>query len=59
MDFRDKTKLKIAISKLKNAGLNIRVIGKGNAIIQDPSPGTVVTKGSIITVKFVDTTDIH
>lgn len=48
-----------AISKLKNAGLNIRIIGKGNAIIQDPSPGTIVTKGSIITVKFVDTTDIH
>ena len=48
-----------AISKLKAAGLNIRVIGKGNAIIQDPSPGDVVTKGSIVTVKFVDTTDIH
>ena len=48
-----------AISKLKTAGLNIRIIGKGNAIIQDPSPGDVVTKGSIITVKFVDTTDIH
>ncbi len=48
-----------AISKLKSSGLNINIIGKGNAIIQDPSPGTVVTKGSIITVKFVDTTDIH
>ena len=48
-----------AISKLKAAGLNIRIIGKGNAIIQDPSPGDVVTKGSIVTVKFVDTTDIH
>lgn len=48
-----------AISKLKSAGLNIRIIGKGNAIIQDPSPGDVVTKGSIVTVKFVDTTDIH
>ena len=48
-----------AISKLKAAGLNIRIVGKGNAIIQDPSPGDVVTKGSIITVKFVDTTDIH
>ena len=57
-DVRSYSKSK-AISKLKNAGLNIRVIGKGNAIIQDPSPGTVVTKGSIITVKFVDTTDIH
>ena len=48
-----------ATSKLKSAGLNIRIIGKGNAIIQDPSPGEVVTKGSIVTVKFVDTTDIH
>lgn len=47
------------ISKLKAVGLNIRIIGKGNAIIQDPSPGEVVTKGSIVTVKFVDTTDIH
>lgn len=48
-----------AITALKNKGLNIRIIGKGNAIMQEPSPGDTVTKGSIVTVKFVDTTDIH
>jgi len=48
-----------AITKLKNSGLNIKIVGNGNAIIQDTSPGEVVTKGSIITVKFVDTTDLH
>ncbi len=51
--------VKKAISKLNKAGLNIKVVGNGNAIIQDASPGDVVTKGSIITVKFVDTTDLH
>ena len=48
-----------ATSVLKKSGLNIRIIGNGNAIIQDPSPGDVVQKGSIVTVKFVDTTDLH
>lgn len=57
-DVRGKSKTK-AISSLKNKGLNIRVIGNGNAIIQDPSAGDTVTKGSIVTVKFVDTTDLH
>lgn len=57
-DVRGKSKTK-AILSLKNKGLNIRVIGNGNAIIQDPSAGDTVTKGSIVTVKFVDTTDLH
>lgn len=57
-DVRGKSKTK-AISSLKNKGLNIRIIGNGNAIIQDPSAGDTVTKGSIVTVKFVDTTDLH
>ena len=57
-DVRDMTVAK-ATKTLKNAGLNIRIIGTGNAIIQDPSPGDVVQKGSIVTVKFVDTTDLH
>lgn len=48
-----------AITKLQKSGLNIKIVGSGNAIIQDTSPGEVVTKGSIITVKFVDTTDLH
>lgn len=57
-DVRDMTISK-ATSVLKKSGLNIRIIGNGNAIIQDPSPGDVVQKGSIVTVKFVDTTDLH
>lgn len=57
-DVRGKSKKK-AISALKSSGLNIRIIGNGNAIIQDPSAGETVTKGSIVTVKFVDTTDLH
>ena len=51
--------VKKATTKLHNKGLNINIIGKGNAIIQDPSPGEVLTKGSIVTVKFVDTTDLY
>lgn len=57
-DVRDMTVSK-ATATLKKAGLNIRIIGTGNGIIQDPSPGDVVQKGSIVTVKFVDTTDLH
>lgn len=57
-DVRDKS-IATATKLLKNSGLNIRIIGNGNAIIQDPSPGDVVQKGSIVTVKFVDTTDLH
>lgn len=48
-----------ATAKARNMGLNIRVIGNGTAIIQYPSAGETVTKGSIITVKFADTTDLH
>ena len=57
-DVRSSTVAK-AISKLEKSGLNIKIVGNGNAIIQDTSPGEIVTKGSIITVKFVDTTDLH
>ncbi len=57
-DIRDKS-IASATKILKNSSLNIRIIGTGNAIIQDPSPGDVVQKGSIVTVKFVDTTDLH
>ncbi len=48
-----------ATSIARNSGLNIRVVGSGSAVIQYPSAGEVVTKGSIITVKFADTTDLH
>lgn len=55
---RNKT-VKNATYLLKKAGLNIKVVGSGNAIIQYPSADEVITKGSIVTVKFVDTTDLH
>lgn len=57
-DVRGKT---VAQAKkiLTNAGFNIRIIGLGSAIIQEPSPGEMMIKSSIVTVKFVDTTDIH
>lgn len=57
-DVRSKT-VKTATNLIKDAGFNIRVVGVGNAIIQDPSPKTSLVKGSIITVKFVDTKNIH
>lgn len=57
-DVRGKT-VEQAKKILLNAGFNIRIVGMGNAIIQEPSPGEMLTKSSIITVKFVDTTDIH
>lgn len=57
-DVRGKT-VSNATYLLKKAGLNIKVVGQGNAIIQYPSADEVITKGSIVTVKFVDTTDLH
>lgn len=57
-DIRGK-KVSKATSLIRAKDLNIRIVGIGNAIIQDPSPGETITKGSIVTVKFVDTTDIH
>lgn len=56
-DVRGKTQ-EVAIAKFKAAGLNVRVIGNGYVLTQDPTPGTVVEKGSIITIKCVDTTDL-
>lgn len=57
-DIRGKN-IKNATYLLDKAGLNIKVVGQGEAIIQYPSAGEVITKGSIVTVKFVDTTDLH
>ena len=53
-----KLTLENAISKLKAAELNIRVVGSGYVLMQDPSPGEVLEKGSIVTLKCVDTTDL-
>lgn len=42
------------IKALNDAGLNIRISGKGYAISMDPQPKTVLDKGSIVTVKFIE-----
>ena len=47
-----------AIYALRNAGFNVRVIGKGTVLTQDPSPSDVIEKGSIVTIKCVDMTDM-
>lgn len=47
-----------AISSLKAAGLNVRIMGSGYVLTQDPIAGTNIEKGSIVTLKCVDTTDL-
>lgn len=47
------------IETLNNLGLNIRIVGTGNAISQDPQQGTQIEKGSIVTVKFVEGNEWH
>jgi stage V sporulation protein D (sporulation-specific penicillin-binding protein) len=47
-----------AKKSLYNSGLNVRIIGNGYVLTQDPSPGTVIDKGSIVTIKCVDTLDL-
>lgn len=56
-DVRNKT-VEVATAKFKAAGLNLRIVGSGYVLTQDPTPGTVVEKGSIVTIKCVDTTDL-
>lgn len=56
-DVRNKT-AEVATAKFKAAGLNVRIVGNGYVLTQDPAPGTVVEKGSIVTIKCVDTTDL-
>lgn len=58
-DVRGKTMTQ-TIKALNDAGLNIRISGKGYAISMDPQPKTVLDKGSIITVKFIeDLSNLH
>ena len=47
-----------ALHSLRNAGFNVRIIGKGTVLTQDPSPNEVIDKGSIVTIKCVDMTDM-
>ena len=53
-----KKALNVAIKNLKNAGLNVRVVGSGYVLTQDPVANTNLEKGSIVTLKCVDTTEL-
>lgn len=55
-DLRNKT-ADYARKILNNLGLNLRIIGSGFVISQDPSPSDIIEKGSIVTIKCVDTLD--
>ncbi len=56
-DVRNKSS-EVATRLFRNAGLNVRIVGNGYVLTQDPSPGTVIEKGSIVTIKCVDTIDL-
>lgn len=56
-DVRNKSE-NAAITKLRAAGFNVRVEGTGHVLTQDPSPGDVVQKGSIVKIKCSDETDL-
>ncbi len=56
-DLRNKS-VSNAKSLLSKRGLNVRVVGDGYVITQDPSPEEVIQKGSIVTIKCVETTDL-
>lgn len=56
-DLRNKSS-EVAKKALQNVGLNIRIVGNGYVLTQDPSSGTVIEKGSIVTIKCVDTMDL-
>jgi len=56
-DLRNKSS-EVAKKALQNVGLNIRIIGNGFVLTQEPSLNTVIEKGSIVTIKCVDTMDL-
>ncbi|MBR1883408.1 MAG: PASTA domain-containing protein [Clostridia bacterium] len=47
-----------AENAMKKAELNLRIIGSGYVLMQDPSPLDNIQKGSIVTVKCVDTLEL-
>lgn len=47
-----------ALERLKSAGLNVRIMGSGFVLTQDPVADSNIEKGSIVTLKCVDTTDL-
>jgi stage V sporulation protein D (sporulation-specific penicillin-binding protein) len=56
-DVRNKSS-DVAKKLFKAAGLNLRIIGNGYVLTQDPTPGAIIQKGSIVTIKCVDTNDL-
>ncbi|MDF2865449.1 MAG: peptidoglycan glycosyltransferase [Clostridia bacterium] len=56
-DLRNKS-TETAKKVLQNVGLNIRIVGNGYVLTQEPSSETVIEKGSIVTIKCVDTMDL-
>ena len=56
-DLRNKS-TEVAKKALQNIGLNVRIIGNGYVLTQDPSLNSVIEKGSIVTIKCVDTMDL-
>ena len=56
-DVRNKS-AEVATKMFKKAGLNTRIVGSGYVLTQDPTPGSVIEKGSIVTIKCVSTTDL-
>ncbi len=56
-DLRNKSS-EVAKKALQNIGLNVRIVGNGYVLTQDPSLDTVIEKGSIVTIKCVDTMDL-
>ena len=56
-DLRNKSS-EVAKKTLQNIGLNVRIIGNGFVLTQDPSMDSVIEKGSIVTIKCVDTLDL-
>ena len=47
-----------AIAAIQKANLNVRVVGSGYVLSQEPASQTVLDKGSIVTIKCVDTTEL-
>ncbi|MDO4282608.1 MAG: penicillin-binding transpeptidase domain-containing protein [Clostridia bacterium] len=56
-DVRNKTQSE-AIEEFRKSGLNVRIVGSGYVLNQDVTPGEIIEKGSIITIKCVDTTEL-
>lgn len=50
--------LEKAIGSLQAKKLNVRVVGNGYVLSQEPAVDTALDKGSIVTIKCVDTTEL-